>query len=603
IHSWWSDSNPGLRGPTLNLHAMAKPLLRRMHDRQALGRIETSRAAHHLSSEMMLYFSSYLPHDYVFSSTKAAILVEKDDAHSIVDDSIALGQITKCWNHRRKKLRAAACGVFGSLAQHESTALKTLHINTCMHLISLLWDDNDEVALIDNAIYHVLELLASPRRKVRETLRKLVETLAHHEFTWLAILELKSSVRPRLPAELALTAKRFADGYATPLLEIGLKKATGPVNLVPKFIVLLVSLLHDQDDAVIEEALMALSRFAETVQLLHAGVDAKALDHPKIQERVWSLLKYLAFDEYIPAFVLDFPKLSLSLLSSHKDIDIREALKLLSHLTFKFRPHGARAFCDTGELDRLTVLLESQDEQVRRETCRLLGVLATHKYIIPDIVGLNISAQLVTFLRDTEHQGDMIQAADALHWITMHMDGAHDALDAGLFNVVSKMVESSSAEILQCAIRLLGSLTSHASTAAYICGLNPYLQLRIASRLRRVNANIRRCCPSTPPVIGESDLRMWTWWFVLALAYHDATEQEREPSKNSNGADEDWFAEYDLDSKTTGCLIELGNSPNGGIKDGVGFAKACGEGFIANPFWRGSACFQCNADPDGFRLY
>jgi hypothetical protein len=59
---------------------------------------------------------------------------------------------------------------------------------------------------------------------------------------------------------------------------------------------------------------MALSRFAETVQLLHTGVDAKALDHvlelrqspkPKIQERVWSLLKYLASDEYIPAFVLD----------------------------------------------------------------------------------------------------------------------------------------------------------------------------------------------------------------------------------------------------------------------------------------------------------
>jgi hypothetical protein len=80
-------------------------------------------------------------------------------------------------------------------------------------------DDNDEVveaaghtlaqigrwplgvqALIDsNAIYHVSKLFASPRRKVRETLRKLVETLAHHEhdeFTWLAILELKSSVRP-----------------------------------------------------------------------------------------------------------------------------------------------------------------------------------------------------------------------------------------------------------------------------------------------------------------------------------------------------------------------------------------------------------------------
>ncbi|KAJ7033938.1 hypothetical protein C8F04DRAFT_1183688 [Mycena alexandri] len=87
---------------------------------------------------------------------------------------------------------------------------------------------------------------------------------------------------------------------------------------------------------------------------------------------------------------------------------------------------------------------------------------------------------------------------------------------------------------------------------------------------------------------------MWTWWFALALAYHDATEQEREPSENSNGADEDvdwpatselscviqWFAEYGSDSKTAGCLIELGNSPNGGIKGWSGFAKACGEGFI-----------------------
>ncbi|KAJ7033932.1 hypothetical protein C8F04DRAFT_1260430 [Mycena alexandri] len=145
IHSWWSDSNPGLLGPTLDLHAMAKPLLRRMHDRQALKRIETNHGSP-LSSEMLYILSSYLLHDYVFPSTKAAILVklkrraalEEDDARSIVDDSIALGQITEMLESPTKELRAAACGVFGSLAQHESITLKTLHINACVRLISLL---------------------------------------------------------------------------------------------------------------------------------------------------------------------------------------------------------------------------------------------------------------------------------------------------------------------------------------------------------------------------------------------------------------------------------------------------------------------------------
>jgi hypothetical protein len=70
---------------------------------------------------------------------KRRAALEEDDAHSIVDDSIALGQITKMLESPTKELRAAACGLFGSLAQHESTALKTLHINTCVHLISLLW--------------------------------------------------------------------------------------------------------------------------------------------------------------------------------------------------------------------------------------------------------------------------------------------------------------------------------------------------------------------------------------------------------------------------------------------------------------------------------
>ncbi|KAJ7033937.1 hypothetical protein C8F04DRAFT_1183687 [Mycena alexandri] len=93
----------------------------------------------------------------------------------------------------------------------------------------------------------------------------------------LPVLELALTVLSALTHSKSKEIRRW---ICKTMLEIGLEKATGPVNLVPKFSVLLVSLLHDQDDAVIEEALMALSRFAETFQLVRTVVTAKALSRP-----------------------------------------------------------------------------------------------------------------------------------------------------------------------------------------------------------------------------------------------------------------------------------------------------------------------------------
>ncbi|KAJ7928851.1 G-protein alpha subunit-domain-containing protein [Mycena leptocephala] len=95
IYSWWSDSNPGLQGATINLHAIAKPLLKRMYHRQALDLIKKSRDVP-LSTEVLSIFSSYLPLNYVSFSTKAAILaelveraeVDRDDARAIVSSPV-----------------------------------------------------------------------------------------------------------------------------------------------------------------------------------------------------------------------------------------------------------------------------------------------------------------------------------------------------------------------------------------------------------------------------------------------------------------------------------------------------------------------------------
>ncbi|KAK7028782.1 putative G protein alpha chain [Favolaschia claudopus] len=78
IFSWWSDSNPNLSGPTLNLHALAKPLMKLMYHRQAQEFIAQSRGTP-LLSDLLCIFSSYLPLNYVSASTKITILAELID--------------------------------------------------------------------------------------------------------------------------------------------------------------------------------------------------------------------------------------------------------------------------------------------------------------------------------------------------------------------------------------------------------------------------------------------------------------------------------------------------------------------------------------------
>jgi hypothetical protein len=61
IHSWWSDRNSLLQGPTINLHTLAKPFLKRMHHRQALQLIEKNRGIP-LSRDVLETYSSYFPY-------------------------------------------------------------------------------------------------------------------------------------------------------------------------------------------------------------------------------------------------------------------------------------------------------------------------------------------------------------------------------------------------------------------------------------------------------------------------------------------------------------------------------------------------------------
>lgn len=59
IHSWWSDSNPGLQGPTINIHAAARPLIKLMYHRQASSFIKQNSNIP-LSDVALEIYSTYL---------------------------------------------------------------------------------------------------------------------------------------------------------------------------------------------------------------------------------------------------------------------------------------------------------------------------------------------------------------------------------------------------------------------------------------------------------------------------------------------------------------------------------------------------------------
>jgi hypothetical protein len=157
IHSWWSDRNSV--GPTISLHAIAKPLIKVMYHQQAMGFIKRNRGLP-LSGMTLLIFSSYLMYvlfgfdrilrltvcryKYLSSATKSAILMElaaraesEDDAHAVVD-SLVFHQIAELLESPCAEIRRSTCWMLGKLASHESTEAPVLHLKPCSKLVFLL---------------------------------------------------------------------------------------------------------------------------------------------------------------------------------------------------------------------------------------------------------------------------------------------------------------------------------------------------------------------------------------------------------------------------------------------------------------------------------
>ncbi|KAJ7476535.1 hypothetical protein FB451DRAFT_1243493 [Mycena latifolia] len=158
VHSYWSDRN--LPGPTINLHAAAKPLMRFMYHRDALEFIRKTRSAQ-LSSEDMQIYSSYLTYKYVSSSTKTAILTElharvkSETDPCVVADSLE-PHVDDLLASPDAEVRRSMCWVLAALACHEAAVPTVLRGKPCHGLVHLLRDENTEViTMAAQALYTI----------------------------------------------------------------------------------------------------------------------------------------------------------------------------------------------------------------------------------------------------------------------------------------------------------------------------------------------------------------------------------------------------------------------------------------------------------------
>ncbi|KAF7343370.1 hypothetical protein MVEN_01769300 [Mycena venus] len=374
--SWWSDSNPGLPGPTINLHAMAKPLMRRMYHCQALIFIKKNSGSR-LSKDVLETYSSYLPWDYVSRATKVAILSElthrtqsdSNDARTVVDSPVLYHISQMLWSPDIR-VRSASSRLLGNLASHESTVLAISELKLYERLVSLVVEDFENSWMAREALLRIVQrsegvqaiveaqlldhassLLESPREVVRKWTCELLEIVFRYDSAVVTILESKGCVR-------------------------------------------LISLLSDNSRAIWAAARIILSSIARKLEVTPA-IAAKLLDCvSEIQQsssselRRWTcdlLVKLARHEPTLPVILESKACVQLVILLADKHPEVIDSVtKALSQIAEKLE--GAQAIVEVEVLDDVSNLIESSSWSVRYWACTLIEALVHHESILPAVL-------------------------------------------------------------------------------------------------------------------------------------------------------------------------------------------------------------------------
>ncbi|KAJ7276002.1 hypothetical protein C8J57DRAFT_1590312 [Mycena rebaudengoi] len=437
VHSWWSDRNPNLRGPTINLHAAAKPLMKFLYDRQALDFIRNNRGIP-LSAIGWDIYGSYLSCEYVSASMKSAILDDilrraDFECEALVVDSNMLHNLIQLlqvpvtdmisYNIRR---------IFGTLANREASAAAT-----CGSLAAVLVDSDVPQARV---LEEVLSILA-----------------------WTSCIKF-----PPATSGVSVEAKLLDR-----LLDMLGDSCTAELHQLYIFEIISDLALHESTAIAVVEA-NTLNTVEKLLRSHRAG----------LYEDIFPILENLACYESTAMAVVRI--LPLDLLGTHwrksfedtapidvlaSRVEVLVTTKLLS------AQHKATAEATSGSL--VAIFCDSDIPQVVDGTLWLLS-RAPHINFPPVTTGVSVEAKLL------DHIVDMLKASNMAKWhylvifqILSHLafhneSNAIAVVEANVLTSVEKLLRSRPTELYRHIFPMLVSIASHESTATAVLNMRLY---------------------------------------------------------------------------------------------------------------------------------
>ncbi|KAJ7443564.1 armadillo-type protein [Mycena latifolia] len=511
LYSWWSDRNPP--GPTIDLHAIAKPLMRFMYRRDVLAFITKNRGAP-LSQEAMDIYSSYLAYKYISSSTKAAILVElerrldSDDDARAVAESFLLHLADEFLRSSHIEICKSMCRILRLLAHRETIIPAVLRWTPCQQLVSLLSAMDIGVimvaaetlssiakcaegaqAVVDAKVFDCFaELLKSPNEKVQKWLREIMGELIRHDITARAatgaMASLLRSEDPKIVENAARILFQSTDSFGSAqaimdtnvlqcvpdLLqsrETGVRKWTWSLldesarhELTTRAAVeQVVSLIRGDDVRLVRGAAHRLWQTSKSSAGAQAAVDAHVLEYLPalvefpdawIQQWAWNLLEELVHHEST-ASAGTCELISLCRIPTVT----KRAIHMLDHILTS--PHVAQTLSNTA-LD-VWDAEKARRPAVNDEACP--GEAGIPPAVSPYVFLSGAGADVDTSLGNLDV---VFGAAKALNWIVESPEGANAALDANVLECFSVLLELPHARVWIRTWDIVKTLAHHETT-------------------------------------------------------------------------------------------------------------------------------------------
>ncbi|KAF7353713.1 hypothetical protein MVEN_01056400 [Mycena venus] len=397
IFSWWSDSNPGLQGATINLHTLAKPLMRRMYDRDALKYVREHRGIP-LSSEIVEIYLSYLLWKHISPSTKDNIMKDITERVKFEDDALMVAHSNILPNIRALLPSKSVEGAILALAQHPSTALAA-----CLSFVNLLSDDDILVVhLAWTGLSRIAESSESGgdavvEAKVLDHVRKGDDDFDVVESAWKGlerITGLSGGVEAVLDAKVL---DHLHVGLSSSIARRHVQNVLFTLTRCPSIALAacssLIHILSNDDAEAVESAWNALADIAgSSDDGAKFVVEAKALDHlPKgllspiatVRYSACRTVSYIAgFRSTLPAVIHALPEILAPLFTLLDDADVDQtAWRAVSEIATS--PFGAEAVVKAKVLDLVPRALLSPDKDVWISACNVVERLAGHESTSP----------------------------------------------------------------------------------------------------------------------------------------------------------------------------------------------------------------------------